>query len=280
MMNRRRTVSQQLSDMPKRDPRNDRLFRYLSLQIPERDCWARDVFIKHEFYFPSPTNFNDPFDCKVPHLDSLPEKQRKHFVEEFVRRRLGSISRHERRTATKNLSDKQTFIDLTSTIQKNMDGCSLLCSSEQNDDILMWSHYADSHRGICLEFEATTNTPLFGEAQPVEYVETYTDFPLLSDGLEQVSRTMLTKSSHWKYERAWRILRRVRFNEVLPERLRYVGFSSKYLRGVIFGCQCSADTESKVTSWIKEEGCEVTCYRARRKSKEFGLEIVPFLPSH
>lgn len=29
------------------------------------------------------------------------------------------------------------------------------CFSKRNDSILMWSHYADSHRGVCIEFDET-----------------------------------------------------------------------------------------------------------------------------
>jgi hypothetical protein len=29
----------------------------------------------------------------------------------------------------------------------------IYCVSTNYDDVLMWSHYADSHKGICLEFD-------------------------------------------------------------------------------------------------------------------------------
>jgi Protein of unknown function (DUF2971) len=266
-----------ISVIPDRDPPNDRLYRYMSLQTPDREGWARDIFVKHELYFPSPTSFNDPFDCKVPPLDSLPKGQRKQYVDELIRRKItGRLPRHEKRAAKRRLSTRKTFAEVTLHLQTNIDACGVLCLSERYDDILMWSHYADSHRGICLEFEATANTPLFGEAQPVEYAETYTDFPLLGGGFEQVDRAMLTKSSHWKYEGEWRIIRRSQINGVpAGPSVRRSQFSAKYLRGVIFGCQCSSETESRVTSWIAEGGCQMTRYKARVKRKEYGLDITP-----
>lgn len=36
----------------------------------------------------------------------------------------------------------------------------IFCLSEINDNFLMWSHYADSHKGICLEFTDYTNKEL------------------------------------------------------------------------------------------------------------------------
>lgn len=41
------------------------------------------------------------------------------------------------------------------------------CFSERNDSILMWSHYADSHRGVCIEFE----TPVDECFKKVKYQE-------------------------------------------------------------------------------------------------------------
>ena len=39
------------------------------------------------------------------------------------------------------------------------------CFSEKKDDILMWSHYADGHKGFCLEFI----TPKHNRDQEVIY---------------------------------------------------------------------------------------------------------------
>ena len=51
----------------------------------------------------------------------------------------------------------------------------IYCLTPIPNNILMWSHYADNHKGICLEFD--TSIRLFGTAREVDYRETY---PLLS----------------------------------------------------------------------------------------------------
>jgi hypothetical protein len=258
------------------DPSNDRLFRYLSLATSERQQWARNIFAKHELFFPSPKTFNDPFDCKVPALEALPKRQREEFIGNFVRLNLPTASRSEKRRVGKKLSTKSAFAKTTESLQSNVDASGVLCLSECHDDILIWSHYADSHRGICLEFKAT-NTALFGEAQRVEYAETYTNFPLLGRDTEQIQRVLLTKSSHWKYEKEWRTIRRSQIVNGLPQYIgsRLCSFSPGDLRGVIFGCQCSRETMSMVRAWIAEGDCECSCYRARQKIREYGLEIIP-----
>jgi hypothetical protein len=68
----------------------------------------------------------------------------------------------------------------------------------------MWSHYADNHRGICLEF--STRNEVMCSPQPVEYVST---FPLIgaysTDPYENL-RLLLVKADVWKYEKEYRLI--------------------------------------------------------------------------
>lgn len=67
----------------------------------------------------------------------------------------------------------------------------------------MWSHYADNHRGICLEFD--TANPLFSEALGVVYCSEYPRW--LPHEMERIAFEMLlTKAEDWKYEREFRII--------------------------------------------------------------------------
>lgn len=82
------------------------------------------------------------------------------------------------------------------------------CLSESNDSILMWSHYADSHKGFCIGyignevFDYNKNN-LF----PVFYSEAN---PQISDsalGFDNAGLyAILRKDKQWKYEKEWRII--------------------------------------------------------------------------
>ena len=54
----------------------------------------------------------------------------------------------------------------------------ILCLSDRNESILMWSHYSDCHQGAVLEFSCVpeVDTP-WGAAIPVKYAE----MPLVYD---------------------------------------------------------------------------------------------------
>ncbi len=38
------------------------------------------------------------------------------------------------------------------------------CLSEKKDDILMWSHYSNGHKRLCIEYDASHEGTLFWEA--------------------------------------------------------------------------------------------------------------------
>lgn len=92
------------------------------------------------------------------------------------------------------------------------------CFSKRNDNLLLWAHYADNHRGICLEYDIPddihkkTFMPItYGESQPV--LEKVERFPAGDQNAGRLSLKMedaavfLTKSADWKYEEEWRTLR-------------------------------------------------------------------------
>jgi hypothetical protein len=91
----------------------------------------------------------------------------------------------------------------------------VLSLSEVRDHPLMWSHYADNHRGICIgitEALLVYRGQSFGP-NPVSYViqppkvELATLFSKDPKVFWNVNRTLLcTKSQHWEYEREWRFV--------------------------------------------------------------------------
>lgn len=94
-------------------------------------------------------------------------------------------------------------------------GC--LCTSFKNH--LMWSHYADSHRGFCIEYDYSEagGQELSGMLLPVVYSAERRLVPwkMQIDNNSQMSGVqvllgMMTKDSAWSYENEWRVLSNVR----------------------------------------------------------------------
>ncbi len=79
--------------------------------------------------------------------------------------------------------------------------------SELSDNHLLWSHYADSHRGICIEYEI--NPDAYSYLGPVRYSDTHeaTKFEeIFKRPEEAIRKYYFDKAMAWQYEREWRLL--------------------------------------------------------------------------
>ena len=92
------------------------------------------------------------------------------------------------------------------------------CFSETNESILMWSHYADYHRGFCIEYDFKSlgiSDLRFRMLEPVLYRNEMFDISLYFNA-ETISNNTannfvalyasMIKSSEWAYEKEWRIV--------------------------------------------------------------------------
>lgn len=215
--------------------------------------------VEHKLFFASRRSFNDPFDCVVPNF-----LQR--FVEEKVKRKCPYAAQTGKDEKISALMSVESLEDMRRNLQQHVDRVGIVCFSTVRDDILMWAHYADKHRGLCLEFDGSANCQFFGDARPVEY-EDYTPIPLGKDIKSQLERIILTKSKHWSYEREYRIVQAGKACSSLD-------YPVELLTGVIFGCNMPDTVRKSVKKWTEEGHCCVAFFEARPKAAEFGLEIV------
>lgn len=147
---------------------------------------------------------------------------------------------------------------LTTSLSK--DG--FLCLTHNYDNLLMWAHYADSHTGVCLEFDITMDLDTFYTPFPVKYTQDCPYYDYIYDNGGAV-RSILHKSLDWSYEEEYRIIKPGGFG------LRKVASDS--LTSVFFGCQFDKDLFLEIDSLVKSAGFKPQ-YRIMRKStKEYKL---------
>ncbi len=115
----------------------------------------------------------------------------------------------------------------------------LLCFSESWKNPVLWSHYADKHRGICLGFDVSDEYTL-----PVIYSKERVQISFKNNDPEQglsldfVNEMLQTKYDHWFYEQERRML--LNLDEGTKENgLFFYPFSgSLQLKEVIIGPNC------------------------------------------
>lgn len=79
--------------------------------------------------------------------------------------------------------------------------------TESIDNLLMWAHYANEHRGIVIEFDPSHE--FFKELKPVIYLEkrfTGSSLNIHNESAFLREDIFLEKSKHWEYEKEWRIV--------------------------------------------------------------------------
>lgn len=134
-----------------------------------------------------------------------------HALDDLKRRRL-KISRLDElndpfELLGADLGDKTTRRAFQTMRAELAQQCGVLCFSRSWRSPVMWSHYADRHRGICLGFEVPT-----GKFATMNYdAKRLPDVlpKLLTGGSEAQEQAMLrlltTKFSGWKYENEVRV---------------------------------------------------------------------------
>lgn len=253
-----------------------KFYKYQSLS-GKANGYVEKIICQHEIYFPPPSSFNDPFDCSPAFSFEATDDEimldymriaKKHGppmtdidLREDALQMLTDPSRNPRNPGVCAAIEDEHARIITNEI-------GVLCVSTIRDDILMWSHYGDSHRGICLEFDGLGN--FMAHAQKVlymterRYINMYRD----NDGAA-MEKALLTKSDHWRYEQEWRLIA----HKQGPGKQQ---FRPENLTGIIVGARATPDTIQKVRSWASTHPSPITLYQARINRQKYKLEIDNF----
>jgi hypothetical protein len=163
-----------------------------------------------------------------------------------------------------NAAQRQSFRKTRDEISRDM---GILCFSREWNNPVLWSHYADKHRGICLGFETDDEIPM-----PVDYTA---DRPVLPDSLPEEMREgfalqmLSTKFKDWSYENEVRIYIRLNPTEE-KDGLYYTDFGgSLNLKQVILGPLCSDSDSSSIATIVQGDFTGIELIKARLAFRSF-----------
>ncbi|MGR6839523.1 DUF2971 domain-containing protein [Aliivibrio wodanis] len=226
-----------------------------------------NILINREIYFSLSKYFNDPFDSQL-----LPGDYIKSLI------KMGIYD-----TTSANYFDEENLKDA-----QNKHG--IYCLSKDNDSLLMWSHYAESHTGICFGFRDNFSNHIEDEMLVdtinMEYISekehVFSDVykKLLNDdyhdesgrfdivcSLHQDTLSALfgKKHEHWIYENEVRLI---------AEENGVFNFSPEGLECIIFGMRISKQDKATILSLLDlPQWKNVKVYQANPKRFELALEI-------
>lgn len=255
----------------------DRLFHYQRYDVDHLGKVIQERLIR----FARPSEFNDPWDCKP--LFHVPED------EAGVRALVAymyqaSVNRTPHFDPAERTARAEYYIRHPADLRKDMSAGSaemwaqmdkryrLYCLSTKPDSPLMWAHYADNHRGVCLEFNVRTSD--FCSATQVSYSANYPRYSLDDD--TDLS-PFYSKSADWACEEEYRLVAQEESEALgsgtLMTRDGIYQYSIGALTSIIFGCCVTADDIQQISDVARAAGINVR--NAMRTPNRYALSIDP-----
>ncbi|MBC8357657.1 MAG: DUF2971 domain-containing protein [Candidatus Aminicenantes bacterium] len=249
------------------------------------DTYSLSNLKNAQIFFNRPVDFNDPFDSSLvaQSFENKPEDIVT-FYNQWVSNKLPNLPEKIPDSVKTVDSIDDVPRDFINMVEKgtnefaeekqkeylNNIGCS--CFSEVKDNLLMWSHYSNGHKGFCLEFD--TSFEPFNKALKVEYSDFFPKinpikFIIHKDALARdVLLPLLTKYSCWDYEKEWRIFHR--------EPRKLFTYKVEALKAVYFGASMIYSHLEIICLILQGQNPNVDFYNAKRSSDKFEVEFEKF----
>jgi Protein of unknown function (DUF2971) len=168
-------------------------------------------------------------------------------------------------------TDPRVAYAVTMLTTQMKDEVGLLCFSRNWDNLLLWSHYGNSHQGVCLGFDILQDPS--GEDKCMDVL--YQPNVLQIRGPEDVdfdlaNRLLHTKHESWSYEQEVRVL----VPRDPPDAKNFSWFDlgpALELKEVIIGAQCDPTMSKKLEEAVRPYGDAVKCWWAGMRPDAFLL---------
>ncbi len=161
-----------------------------------------------------------------------------------------------------------------------------LALSEVKDNLLMWGHYAESHKGFVIEFDA--DHPLFApnnadredlwQLHRISYAKKRPQTFVVDLDMKAI---LLTKHDSWSYEREWKHFRPLpQANATIPGSplpICLFDFPPDSIKSVIFGALASDDMKAEIKAAIgfRQDLAHVMTFKMQLDKRQYKLHALP-----
>ena len=237
-----------------------------------------DIINNQRLLATDPTTFNDPFEM-YPGIIGKPDKDKtlRYLLNDFLTRLSSAtkvaepdfkgefVLRDEDAFSKKVEQNMKPGLEreVKNGLERASQTMRMICFCDpkeikDGDDILLWSHYGDKHKGVRIFFETDDikilSTNLFQVVYSLE--RACIDITDLSASTfnknveDAYLNTFKTKNKSWEYEKEIRWI--INLQECIQEDGRsYIPLSPKAIRRIDLGCKCKSE---KVIPLLKEYG--------------------------
>lgn len=230
-----------------------------------------DILVRGRLYHPTPAQLNDPWELQgVMRLPEDPEglaAARQRLVVGMLERGI-NLEAATRRTDELLEERRELSSILLSTIKRANRDIRLCSFTSKWQHNLLWAHYAESHKGLCLEFAA--NEFPFVLSYKIDYQEDFPEIVYPHDNYD-VLTTVLTKSDEWDYEGEYRTFEVPGSNMGLGLVDGCVNLPPNALTGVYFGALAGKRFKSRVLAMIERGPFSPQVYTVELSNESYKL---------
>lgn len=183
------------------------------------------------------------------------------------------------------VSMDQELDSLNEVLRQQLCHSQVFCVTEKNDNLVMWSHYAEEHKGVVFKLrclEEVDNALL--AAEPVRYTDEFISFPSSDDYarhltgerpfdlLSLIWEMAVTKHKDWAYEREWRV-RASLTHEPVGDGFAYYNEDPRVFEAIYLGCRMEAVDKSAIATAVRQHLPRVKIYESVLSKRAFGMEF-------
>lgn len=190
---------------------------------------------EQKIYFSDPEKLNDPIDSQ--------------YIKYIL----------QKKTGCPGICNDQFIKNILNILRK------VSCFTTSYLNNLMWAHYANSHSGICIEYDYakyTKSEKAIVELFPIVYTNNFQKFDLYDGEIDYRIIEIITflKAKSWEYEDEWRMrIPKNFYNHLIDEKYIKIPISSIY-----FGCNfdiasnvCQKLMRKNIISYAHDNGINV-----------------------
>lgn len=180
------------------------------------------------------------------------------------------------------------------SIGKALDAFGILCVAERSDNLLMWAHYSNGHRGFVIEFDETHSyfdrrtkpDEIRRHLKKVIYSKQRPEIMFYDSRISEsenldiwISKFFWNKGDSWEYEQEWRMF------DILKDCQKKIpkGNEDVYLfslpldcvKGVILGCKMSEENRRSFINLLQSDKkySHIKIKQAVMDEKDFRINI-------
>lgn len=236
-----------------------------------------------EIYIPSADTFNDPYDSAIPFrynpkdltADNIFKKSYEMAKHQFPKWSEEALHNYAYENQKKGLLDNPDHIEQfdKETFRRTCVDFGIFCLTEDSVNNLMWSYYADSHKGFCVGYntEKIIISQLFGLGGKVRYEDAFPVVPLFpGENHHHFLDLFYVKWNVWSHENEYRLLHTYKTGKVHK-------FDIDLIDEVILGCKFPDNEKLSFANKLLAIYPHLKIYEIKLNKERFELEKLLFI---